>query len=74
MVSIIALILVSSKAGEVQLSDNGPEFRGSIEKEHPFEVLCKELGVDTHGQARGTFKTIQASLDLNPGFSGIVHI
>ena len=30
--------------------------------------------VDTHGQARGTFKTIQASLDLNPGFSGIVHI
>ena len=23
--------------------------------------------IDTHGQARGTFKTIQASLDLNPG-------
>lgn len=30
---------------EEVLSDNGPEFRGSIEKEHPFEVLCKELGI-----------------------------
>ena len=23
-------------------------FRGSIEKEHPFEVLCKELGIKHH--------------------------
>jgi|LSQX01.1.fsa_nt_gb hypothetical protein len=28
----------------------------------------------THGQARGTLKTIQASLGLNPGFVEIVHI
>ena len=27
------------------MSDNGPEFRGSIEREHPFEVLCGELGI-----------------------------
>jgi hypothetical protein len=30
--------------------------------------------IDTHGQARGTFKNLQASLDLNPGFLGIGHI
>jgi len=29
--------------------------------------------IDTHGQARGTFKNLQASLDLNPGFPGIEH-
>jgi len=27
------------------MSDNGPEFRGSIEREHPFEVMCEELGI-----------------------------
>ena len=27
----------------------------------------------THGQARGTFKNLQASLDLNPGFLGTGH-
>ena len=27
------------------LSDNGAEFCGSLEKEHPFEVMCSELGI-----------------------------
>ena len=30
---------------EEVLSDNGPEFRGNLDKEHPFEVMCKELGI-----------------------------
>jgi len=31
---------------EAVLSDNGPEFRGSIHKEHPFETMCKELDIE----------------------------
>jgi len=30
---------------EEVLSDNGPEFRGNLDKEHPFELMCKELGI-----------------------------
>lgn len=28
------------------MSDNGPEFRGALHKEHSFEVFCKEIGVE----------------------------
>ena len=28
------------------MSDNGPEFRGKLKKEHPFETMCKELGIE----------------------------
>jgi transposase InsO family protein len=31
---------------EALMSDNGPEFRGSLNKEHPFETMCKELGIE----------------------------
>ncbi len=27
------------------LSDNGPEFKGSIAREHPFEMMCDQLGI-----------------------------
>jgi hypothetical protein len=27
------------------MSDNGVEFKGSLKREHPFEVMCKELGI-----------------------------
>ncbi|MCK4815166.1 transposase family protein [bacterium] len=30
---------------ESVMSDNGPEFRGSLKKEHPFETFCNELGI-----------------------------
>jgi len=30
---------------ESVMSDNGREFKGSIDKEHPFEVFCDEIGV-----------------------------
>ncbi len=30
---------------ESVMSDNGPEFKGSIDKEHPFETICHELGI-----------------------------
>jgi len=33
-----------------------------------------KFNVDTLGQACGTFKTIQASLDLNPVYLGIGYI
>jgi len=28
------------------MSDNGSEFKGSLKEEHPFEVFCRELGVE----------------------------
>jgi hypothetical protein len=39
------------------------------------EPNCKKvvIAVDTHGQARGTLKQFQASLDLNPMDSGCEH-
>lgn len=30
---------------EVVMSDNGPEFKGNLEKEHPFEVMCEQLNI-----------------------------
>ena len=30
---------------EKVLSDNGPEFKGSMDREHPFEMMCDQLGI-----------------------------
>jgi hypothetical protein len=30
---------------ETVMSDNGPEFKGLVEKEHPFETMCSQLGI-----------------------------
>ncbi len=30
---------------EAVMSDNGTEFKGSLEREHPFEMMCVELGI-----------------------------
>ncbi|MCJ7789168.1 MAG: DDE-type integrase/transposase/recombinase [Candidatus Atribacteria bacterium] len=30
---------------EKVLSDNGPEFKGSLDREHPFETMCNQLGI-----------------------------
>lgn len=30
---------------EAVMSDNGPEFKGTLEREHPFETLCQQLGI-----------------------------
>ena len=27
------------------LSDNGPEFKGSLDREHPFEMMSNQLGI-----------------------------
>ncbi len=27
------------------MSDNGREFKGSVDREHPFEIICRELGI-----------------------------
>ena len=29
------------------MSDNGPEFRGKLRYEHPFETMCQESGVSS---------------------------
>lgn len=30
---------------EMLMSDNGPEFKGSLEREHPFEMLCEQISL-----------------------------
>lgn len=30
---------------EAVMSDNGPEFKGNLEKEHPYEVMCDQLNI-----------------------------
>ena len=30
---------------ETIMSDNGPEFKGKLKYEHPFETMCNELGI-----------------------------
>jgi len=30
---------------EAVMSDNGPEFKGSLEREHPFETFCEHIGL-----------------------------
>jgi transposase len=30
---------------EAVMSDNGPEFKGTLDREHPFETMCSELGI-----------------------------
>ena len=30
---------------EAIMSDNGPEFKGTLEREHPFETMCNELRI-----------------------------
>ncbi|GAH84936.1 unnamed protein product, partial [marine sediment metagenome] len=30
---------------EKVLSDNGPEFKGSLDREHSFEMMCDQLGI-----------------------------
>jgi transposase InsO family protein len=30
---------------EALMSDNGTEFKGSLEREHPFEIMCQQLGI-----------------------------
>jgi transposase InsO family protein len=31
---------------ESVMSDNGPEFKGTLKKDHPFETMCSELGIN----------------------------
>ena len=31
---------------ETIMSDNGTEFKGSLEREHPFETMCNEIGME----------------------------
>jgi len=55
---------------DVIMSDNGPEFKGSLEKEHPFETMCNELGIkhiytrpyrpQTNGKIEAFFKILKS--------------
>ncbi len=54
---------------EAVMSDNGPEFKGTLEREHPFETMCDQLGIrhvytqpyhpQTNGKIEAFFKILQ---------------
>ncbi|MBE9503500.1 MAG: transposase family protein [Proteobacteria bacterium] len=54
------------------MSDNGPEFKGSLDREHPFETMCHELGIkhiytrpyrpQTNGKIEAFWKIIKNEL------------
>ncbi len=54
---------------ESMMSDNGTEFKGTLEREHPFETMCIELGIkhiytkpyrpQTNGKIEAFFKIIK---------------
>lgn len=57
---------------ESVMSDNGTEFRGSIEREHPFEMMCDQIGLkhiytrpyrpQTNGKIEAFFKIVKNEL------------
>ena len=57
------------EGGQLPESLNGPECKGTLEKEHPFETLCTELGIkhiytrpyrpQTNGKIEAFFKIIK---------------
>lgn len=63
---------------EAIMSDNGPEFKGSIQREHPFETMCDELGIkhiytrpyrpQTNGKIEAFWKIIKREFFLPNSF------
>lgn len=64
---------------EAVMSDNGPEFKGKLEKEHPFETMCSELGIthiytkpyrpQTNGKVEAFWKILRANSFIPIRFS-----
>jgi hypothetical protein len=64
---------------EMVMSDNGPEFRGTLKREHPFETFCKEVGVQhictqpyrpqTNGKVEAFWKVLNNEFYLPNSFS-----
>ena len=54
------------------MSDNGREFKGTLKREHPFEVMCQQLGIkhiytrpyrpQTNGKIEAFFKILKNEL------------
>ena len=63
---------------ETVMSDNGTEFKGTIEREHPFETMCNELGIrhiytrpyhpQTNGKIEAFWKIIKHEFFLPNSF------
>jgi hypothetical protein len=69
---------------EEVMSDNGPEFCGSLEREHPFESMCIELGIEhirtqpykpqTNGKIEAFWKIIKNELFYSNDFASMEEI
>ncbi len=63
------------------MSDNGTEFKGTLEREHPFETMCSELGIkhiytrpyrpQTNGKIEAFFKIIKNEFFCPNSFESI---
>ncbi|MCJ7788775.1 MAG: integrase core domain-containing protein, partial [Candidatus Atribacteria bacterium] len=66
---------------EKVLSDNGPEFKGSFDREHPFEIMCDQLGIkhiytrpyrpQTNGKVEAFWKIIKNEFFYPNSFDSI---
>lgn len=69
---------------EAVLSDNGPEFRGSLEREHPFETFCQQIGLkhrftrpyrpQTNGKIEAFFRILKKEFFYPNTFSGLDEV
>jgi transposase InsO family protein len=66
------------------MSDNGTEFKGKLEREHPFETMCKELGIkhiytrpyrpQTNGKIEAFWKIIKNELFYPNAFDSMEDV
>lgn len=69
---------------EAVMSDNGPEFKGSLEREHPFETFCEQLGVrhyttrpyrpQTNGKVEAFFRILKKEFLRPNSFDGLEDV
>jgi transposase InsO family protein len=66
------------------LSDNGPELKGTLEREHPFETFCEQLGIkhrytrpyrpQTNGKVEAFFKILKKEFLRPNTFEDIAEV
>ncbi|MBI5026314.1 MAG: transposase family protein [Nitrospirae bacterium] len=69
---------------EVVMSDNGAEFKGTLDREHPFETMCSELGIkhiytkpyrpQTNGKIEAFWKIIKNEFFYGALFQKVLHL
>jgi hypothetical protein len=69
---------------EEVMSDNGPEFKGSLEREHPFETFCVQTGImhrltrpyrpQTNGKVEAFFRILKREFFRPNSFESLQEV